>query len=119
VSPALDQRTRLLRVEGELKNQGHLRPGAFARAEIVVAEAVPGLAIPADSLITFAGTEKALLVLTNTAVERRLVTGRRQGPWVEVLQGLRAGDAIIRNPGGLPGGTPVRPSPVPATATAS
>ncbi|MBN9693411.1 MAG: efflux RND transporter periplasmic adaptor subunit [Verrucomicrobia bacterium] len=119
VSPALDQRTRLLRVEGQLKNPGHLRPGAFARAEIVVAEAIPGLAIPADALITFAGTEKALLVLTNTAVERRLVTGRRQGPWIEVLQGLRAGDAVIRNPGGLPGGTPVRPSPVPATAAAS
>jgi len=119
VSPALDQRTRLLRVEGELKNPGQLRPGAFARAEIVVTEAMPGLGIHSDSVVTFAGTEKAFLVLTNTAVERRLVTGRRQGTWVEVLQGLKAGETVILNPAGLSSGTPVRSSNVPTSPSAS
>ncbi len=119
VSPALDERTRLLWVEGELKNPGHLRPGAFVRAEIVTVEAEPALAIPADSLVTFAGTEKAFVVVTNTALERRIVTGRRQGPWVEVLGGLAAGESVVRSPGGLSGGSSVRTIPIPPTGKSS
>lgn len=119
VSPALDERQRLLLVEGELKNPGHLRPGAFVRAEVVTAGAEPALAIPADSLVTFAGTEKAFVVVTNTALERRVVTGRRLGSWVEVLGGLTAGESVIRSPGGLSGGSPVRIIATPTTGKSS
>ncbi len=119
VSPALDPRTRLLRVEGEMKNPGHLRPGAFAKAEIVVSEAAPGLAIPADALVTFAGIEKVFLVVTNTAVERSIVVGRKNGGWIEVLKGLKAGDPVVRNPSGIAPGTPVKASPAPPPSSAS
>jgi len=119
VSPALDPRTRLLRVEGELKNPGHLRPGAFARASIVISEGTPGLSIPQDSVVTFAGTEKVFLVLTNTAIERPVVLGRRNGPWVEVLQGLQAGDPVVRSPSGIAPGSPVRTKSAPKPGAAS
>ncbi len=109
VSPALDSRTRLLRVEGELANPGDLRPGAFVRAEIVLATGVRGLAVPSDALVAFAGTEKAFLVQTNQAVERRVTTGRRRDGWVEILGGLQEGDPVIRNPGGIATGSPVAP----------
>ncbi len=108
VSPALDERSRMLVVEADLPNPGHLRPGAFARAEVVVADPTPVLTIPADALVTFAGTEKALLVRTNVAHEVRVTVGRRQGPWVEVLEGLQPGARVVRNPGGLQSGDPVR-----------
>jgi RND family efflux transporter MFP subunit len=117
VSPALDERKRMLLVEAEFKNPGTLRPGAFARAEIVTEPAVPTLAIPTDALVTFAGTEKAFLVQTNRAVERRLTIGRRSGGWVEVLQGVRPGDVVIRKPGGLQSGDPVQAVPGRLTAT--
>lgn len=111
VSPALDPKTRLLRVEGEIKNPGHLRPGAFARAELVLSEATPGLAVPMDAVLTFAGTEKAFVVRTNTVFERRLTLGRRQGGWVEVLAGLSPGDPVILNPGTLASGAKVKVVP--------
>lgn len=111
VSPALDPKTRLLRVEGEIKNPGHLRPGAFARAELVLSEATPGLAVPMDAVLTFAGTEKAFVVRTNTVIERRLTLGRRQGGWVEVLAGLSPGDPVILNPGTLASGAKVKVVP--------
>ena len=117
VRPALDERKRMLLVEAEFKNPGSLRPGAFARAEIVTEPAVPTLAIPTDALVTFAGTEKAFLVQTNRAVDRRLTIGRRSGGWVEVLQGVRVGDVVIRKPGGLQSGDPVQATPGRLTAT--
>ena len=107
ISPALDERTRMLIVEAELENPGHLRPGSFAKAEIVITEAMPTLAIPAEALLTFAGIEKALLVSSNRVVERSIVTGRRGGGWIEVTSGLKAGDPVIRKPSGLRTGDPV------------
>lgn len=123
ISPALDARTRMLVVEAELANPGHLRPGALAKTEIVLAEARPTLSIPEESLATFAGSEKALVVVSNRVVERPVQTGRRLDGWVEVTSGLEPGESIIRRPGGLRTGDPVRvatevaappePAPVP------
>jgi multidrug efflux pump subunit AcrA (membrane-fusion protein) len=108
ISPALEERTRMLRVEAEFANpEKHLRPGRFAKVEIVIG-GEPALAIPAGALVRFAGTEKAFLVVTNAALERRLVPGRREGEWVEVLEGLSPGDKVIRDPAGLQSGDPVR-----------
>lgn len=119
VSPALDSRTRLLRVEGELTNPGGLRPGSFVRAEIVLATGVKGLAVPSDAVVAFAGTEKAFLVQTNQAVERRVTTGRRRDGWVEILGGLQEGDRVIRNPGGIATGSPVAPVAAPPAGSGS
>jgi len=108
VSPALNERTRSLAVEAELPNPGNLRPGSFARADVLVERAAAVTVIPADALITFAGTEKVLLVRTNRAVERVITTGRRQDGWIEVTKGLPAGEAVIRQPGGLQNGEAVQ-----------
>ncbi len=116
VSPALNERTRSLTVEAEMPNPGTLRPGSFARAEILVERAAPATVIPADSLVTFAGTEKVLLVRTNRAVERVVTTGRRQDGWIEVLKGLPAGEGVIRQPGSLQNGEPVQVAAPPPAA---
>jgi len=108
ISPALDERTRMLVVEAELENPGHLRPGSFAKAEIVISEALPTLSIPADSLVTFAGSEKVLTISSNRVVERPIVTGRRSDGWIEVTSGLKDGDTVIRKPSGLRAGDAVR-----------
>ncbi len=110
VSPALDERTRMLTVEAEIPNPGHLRPGAFAKAAIVVQDPKPALVIPEDAIVTFAGTERALTIATNTAIEKRITTGRREKGFVEVLKGLRPGERVIRRPEGIQSGDPVTPS---------
>ncbi|MBL9134367.1 MAG: efflux RND transporter periplasmic adaptor subunit [Verrucomicrobiales bacterium] len=108
VSPALNEVTRMLRVEAEIANPGYLRPGAFARVEIIVDPCSPALAIPADAVVAFAGTEKAMVITTNQVQERRVRVGRREAGWVEVLTGVKAGEQVIRRPGSLQSGDPVR-----------
>ncbi len=108
VSPALNGRTRSLVVEAELGNPGTLRAGSFARAEVVVESAAPTMMVPDAALVTFAGTEKVVLVATNTALERPVVTGRRDRGWTEILEGLTPGEQVVRDPGGLQSGDPVR-----------
>ncbi|MBX3743912.1 MAG: efflux RND transporter periplasmic adaptor subunit [Verrucomicrobiae bacterium] len=108
VSPALDERTRMLRIEADLVNPGHLRPGQFARVEVVVEEAAPALTVPEDALEVFAGTEKVFVVVGGKVEERRVVVGRREGGWLEVLEGVEAGARVVRRPEGLESGVPVR-----------
>jgi RND family efflux transporter MFP subunit len=108
-APELGARNRTLRVEAELANpDGALRPGSFARAEIVVDAEAQTLTVPAGALVRFAGIDKVIVVEGGKAVERRVTVGRTDGARVEVLDGLAAGDEVVLAPGNLPGGSAVR-----------
>ncbi len=109
LSPAIQEQNRTLLVEAEVANpKGRIRPGAFARAEIVSPADRPAVLVPASAVVTFAGVEKVFGVKDGRAVERQIRTGRRAGDRVEVLEGLAAGDAVVVAPGNLAGGQPVR-----------
>jgi len=108
VSPAITEQNRMLIVEADIANDGALRPGLFARAEIVTQENEPGLAIPTAALIVFAGIEKVVTVQDGKAREKTLITGRRGDGWVEILTGLKAGELVVLEPGSLRTGQPVR-----------
>ena len=101
LSPALDEQTRTLRVEADVPRQGPLRPGLFARAQIIVTEEEPALTVPPEAIMTFAGLEKVVLVQEGKAVEKVVTTGRRGPDWVEVVSGLAKGEAVVLRPGGL------------------
>jgi RND family efflux transporter MFP subunit len=108
LSPALQEQNRTLSVEAEVPNpQGKLRPGAFARAEIVVEADRKAVLIPASAIVAFAGMEKVIGVKDGRAVEKRIRTGRRVGDRVEVLEGLALGEPVVVEPGNLAGGQPV------------
>lgn len=107
LSPALNEETRTLLVEADVPNRGTLRPGLFARAEIVVADNDPALCVPEAALTTFAGLEKVVGVDEGKALEKVITTGRRRQGQVEVLSGLSAGEQVVLNPGGLRTGSPV------------
>ena len=107
VSPAIEEGTRTLPIEAEVPNQsGRLRPGTFAKADIVTAND-PAIVIPQDALVMFAGIEKVLLVKDGKAHEQRVRTGLRVGDRVELIEGVSPGDVIILTPGGLADGSPV------------
>lgn len=101
VSPAIDDLTRMLLVEADVRNDGTLRPGLFARAQIVTRENEEGLSIPEGALITFAGLEKVVVVQEGKAREKRVTTGRRGRGWIEIVAGLKAGEAVVIEPGNL------------------
>jgi RND family efflux transporter MFP subunit len=108
LSPAVDESTRTLMVEAEIPNQdGALRPGAFATADIVVDPQQTVVLLPASAVVTFAGVTKVVGVADGRAVEKRVQVGRRAGERVEVIAGLVAGEAVVAEPGNLTTGQPV------------
>jgi len=112
ISPVIGAQNRVLTVEVEVANPGGvLRPGGFARAEIVLDAEAPRPAVPEGAIVRFAGIEKVLTVEKGLVAERRIRTGRRQGDRLEVLSGLEAGAAVIASPGSLRHGQPVVATP--------
>lgn len=108
LSPAIQEQNRTLMVEAEVPNdQGLLRPGSFAKAEILSESKQAVVLVPASSIVTFAGIAKVLSVRDGKAVEKRVQTGRREGDLVEVAEGLAAGELVVVEPGNLVGGQPV------------
>lgn len=107
LSPTLNQQNRVLVVEAEIANPGSLRPGGFARAEIVTDDASMAVTVPSNSIVTFAGIEKVLTVNGGKAQEKPVTTGRRTGEWTEVLSGVDVGEAVILDPGNLQSGAAV------------
>ena len=105
VSPSISEDTRTLAIEAEVPNlEGKLRPGTFAKADIVTAEHA-ALVVPQSALVVFAGVEKVLLVKDGKVHEQRVRTGVRSGDRVELVEGVQAGDVVIISPGGLADGS--------------
>jgi RND family efflux transporter MFP subunit len=112
LSPIVQEQNRTLLVEAEVpNNRGALRPGAFARVDIVTETAQPVVLVPVSAIIVFAGVEKVMLVREGKTVEQRVVTGRRQGNRVEVVEGLKGGQPVVQEPGNLTGGQSVAIAP--------
>jgi len=110
LAPAITEQNRTLLVEAEVPNQrGVLRPGAFAKAQIVTAADERVVMVPASAIVTFAGIEKVLTVEDGKIVEKRVQTGRRDGETVHIAAGLAGGELVVMQPGNLAGGQPVVP----------
>ena len=107
LSPVIAQQTRMLVVEADVRNNGGLRPGAFARAEIVTNDAKMAVTVPNSALVTFAGIEKVIVVQNGKALEKPVTTGRRTGEWTEIVDGVSVGDQVVVEPGNLQNGMAV------------
>jgi RND family efflux transporter MFP subunit len=111
ISPAVDEQDRMLRVEADVPARGSLRPGLFARADIMVNEREESLVVPLSAVATFAGIEKVIVVQQGKAVEKVVATGRRGTDWAEIVSGISAGDGVVLDPGGLRTGQAVSINP--------
>jgi RND family efflux transporter MFP subunit len=108
LAPIVQELNRTLTVEAEVPNEkGLLRPGAFARAEIVTEASQAVLTVPSSALVVFAGVEKVLVVRGGKTAEVRVQTGRRLGEEVEIVDGLKRGETVVDKPGNLTGGQAV------------
>jgi len=112
LSPIVQEQNRTLLVEAEVPNErGFLRPGSFARTEIVTEISQAVVTVPSSAIIVFAGVEKVLIVRQGKTVEVRVTTGRRLGEDVEIVDGLKRGEAVVVRPGNLTGGQAVKAGP--------
>jgi RND family efflux transporter MFP subunit len=107
LSPSISQQNRVLSVEADVRNNGHLKPGAFVKAEIVTDQTSSAATVPPSAIVTFAGIEKVITVEGGKAVEKVVMTGRRGQDWVEIKSGINVGTKVIVNPGNLQSGQAV------------
>ncbi|MFL6276413.1 MAG: efflux RND transporter periplasmic adaptor subunit [Blastocatellia bacterium] len=107
LSPSITEQNRILIVEAEVRNNGRLRPGSFARADIVADAKSLSPAVPASAVVSFAGIDKVITIQDGKALEKPITMGRRAGDWIEVLSGIKTGDTVIVEPGNLQSGQPV------------
>jgi RND family efflux transporter MFP subunit len=107
LSPTINQQNRVLVVEAEINNPGSLRPGGFARAEIVTNSGDTAVTVPPSAVVTFAGIEKVITIEDGKAKEKPVTTGRRADTWTEVLSGVSVGEPVVVDPGNLQSGQAV------------
>jgi len=102
INPDLDPVTRSVRVQATFANADQLlRPGMFARMEVVFPEEQPVLAIPATSVLSAPYGDSVYIIEpgTNAAgglgVRQQFIrVGRTKGDFVSVLSGLKPGDRV-------------------------
>jgi multidrug efflux pump subunit AcrA (membrane-fusion protein) len=96
VNPEVDPLTRTFEIAVLLPNETRaLRPGGFARAEIVTGRDDLAVFAPEDAIVAFVGKKRVYTVEAGKAVEHVVTTGSRQGGLVEITEGLRAGALVV------------------------
>ena len=98
LDPIVDAGTRSVHIVAQVANpESQLRPGMSADVSIVLSERPDALVVPSEAV--FAQGERQLVYVVkadSTVVAAPLTLGLRQAVSVEVLDGLAAGDLIVR-----------------------
>ncbi|HJQ26074.1 MAG TPA: efflux RND transporter periplasmic adaptor subunit, partial [Blastocatellia bacterium] len=96
INPSVDEKNRSLIAEAEVRNDSSLlRPGMFARAEIVSNRQGTALMVPEKAVVSLAGVNKVFVLEGDHATERQVKLGARDGALVEIIEGVKVGDRVI------------------------
>ena len=123
VDPVVQLPGRTILVKARVPNPARLlQPGMFIEARLVTAVRPNAVVIPEDAVVPAEGTNAAWVVVDGKADRRKVSLGVRTPGFVEVTDGVKAGEQVVT--GGLEllaPGAPVIPRVVerkPAAATA-
>jgi len=95
VSPAVDVQTRSLALETKVPNTGgQLKPGFFAKGQIVTGVNPQAIFVPEEAVYTYVGINKAFVVQDGLVHERQVKLGIRQNGQLEITEGLRLGETV-------------------------
>ncbi len=96
VGPIVGESTRTGVARVVLRNPERAwQPGLFVTAHIAVAEASVPVAVPDEAVQAIEG-ESVVFVQHDDGFEpRRVVVGRRGGEWIEIVEGLTAGESYV------------------------
>lgn len=97
IHPSLDPKSRTLKVRLRFDNADEsLKPNMFAKATIFGGAKNNVVAIPREALIRTGNQDRVVLARGDGRYTPRKVTvGIETGDWVEILDGLRAGDTVV------------------------
>jgi len=93
---SLDPRTRTMGVEVEIPNRdGRLKPGMFARVELLVQARRGAITIPAEALRVGEAKPSVMAVRKGVVEAVAVEVGIVDGEFVEVVRGIAEGDQVI------------------------
>jgi membrane fusion protein, multidrug efflux system len=106
ITPELDAQTRSVGLQATFENPEQLlRPGMFARAQVLLPEEQTVLAVPATSVLSAPYGDSVYVIESKpgkdsgkpelTVRQQFIKTGRARGDFVSVESGLKAGDRIV------------------------
>jgi membrane fusion protein (multidrug efflux system) len=106
INPDLDPQTRSVGLQATFDNPEQLlRPGMFARVEVLLPEEQPVLVIPATSVLSAPYGDSVYVIESKPgkdnskeelAVRQQFIrTGPARGDFVSVESGLKAGDRVV------------------------
>ncbi|HLP26213.1 MAG TPA: efflux RND transporter periplasmic adaptor subunit [Acidobacteriota bacterium] len=96
LSPRVNDATRNVDVRATLANPDEqLRPGMFARLEVMLPASDRALVIPAAAVVYNPYGETVYVVSGHVAQQRFIETGATRGDLTQVRKGLQSGDTIV------------------------
>jgi membrane fusion protein (multidrug efflux system) len=124
ISPTVDPQTGTFRARVEVADQSRrLKPGMFARVNIVYERRQAALQLPRAAIVDADGEQSVYVVAGGKAQQRMIRTGLTNNGWIEVLDGLEGNERVVTvGQAGLKSGTPVKivdDKPQPAAALAA
>ena len=101
IAPTVDPKTRLGVIHVALPSGSPLKPGMFARAEILTSQ-VMAVAVP-DAAVIWRDGKAGVFVLTkgNHVALRPVEAGTRQNGWVQIMSGLETGEHVVNTGAGF------------------
>jgi membrane fusion protein (multidrug efflux system) len=123
ISPTVDPKTGTFRARVEVPDPSRrLKPGMFARINIVYERRENALQLPRAAILDADGEQSVFVVARGKAEQRRVRTGLASNGWVEVVEGLDGSESVVVvGQAGLKTGTDVKvvDATVPAGAPAA
>jgi membrane fusion protein (multidrug efflux system) len=96
ISPTVDPKTGTFRARIEVQDPTRrLKPGMFARVNIVYERRENALQLPRSALLDTDGTATVFVVADGKAAQRSVRTGLTNNGWVEVVEGLNGDEQVV------------------------
>ncbi len=110
ISPTVDPQTGTFRARVEVVDPSRrLKPGMFARVNIVYERRQDALQLPRSAILDADGTQSVFVIANDKAEQRVIKTGLSNGGWIEVTAGLKGTEQVVTvGQAGLKTGTQVK-----------
>jgi RND family efflux transporter, MFP subunit len=96
IAPSSDAKTQLYIVKVAVENKdGTVKPGMFAKVELPIRTKTDVLTVNSESIVLRNGKNTVFVVESDMAVAKEVITGLDSGNYVEITQGLEAGEKVI------------------------
>jgi membrane fusion protein (multidrug efflux system) len=95
LDPSIDENTRTLNIRAMADNDGTLKSGSFCKVSLTLNEIKNTILVPNETLIPILKGKKVYLSKNKQAAEVIVKTGIRTDQYVQITDGLKAGDTLI------------------------